>query len=55
MARVLVEHGIDCISNVLHEASEAQSGDITPSQAIELEQIKNELTELLLLQTEQNR
>lgn len=55
LARVLVEHGIDCISNVLHEASETQSGDITPLQAIELEQIKTELTELLFQQTKQNR
>jgi len=53
-AKELVEQNIDLIFNKLHQEFKTDSGDISPSQASELDNLQESLVKLMANQVTQN-
>ena len=51
----LVDYNVDAIFTDIHNIVDTQSGDITPTQAFRLSEIKRQLVELINEQVEQNK
>jgi hypothetical protein len=53
-AEQLIDESIDGVFNELHQDFPTKSGDITPMQLHQLEQLKEQLVDLITKQVEQN-
>ena len=53
-AEQYIDEAIDEVFNELHQDFPTKSGDITPMQLHELEQLKEQLVDLITMQVKQN-
>lgn len=53
--KTLVDYNVDAVFTDIHNIVDTKSGDITPSQAFRLHEIKRMLTDLVYEQVEQNK